>query len=226
MPEPTAIMLFGTGTAGLAVRFMRSNYHSARPYVDRAMALLMMILAAPVMGACALLVRLTSPGPAFYRQERVGLNGRVFWLIKLRTMRQDAESLTGPVWVAGEADPRVTAVGRLLRRTHLDELPQLINVVRGEMSLVGPRPERPQFVAEFKKVIPDYERRLSVRPGITGLAQIRAGYDQTVRDVRLKVMFDCLYIRHMCWWVDFLILASTIPHFFGKKGRVLVQSSR
>ena len=141
------------------------------------------------------------------------MNGRVFNIIKLRTMRADAEAETGPVWTPGR-DSRITPLGLVLRRTHLDELPQLINVLRGEMSLVGPRPERPHFVEKLKDRVPRYEERLLVKPGITGLAQLRCGYDQTVRDVARKVRVDALYIRRMCWLVDFRILLGTIGKFF------------
>ena len=215
MPEPTSIVLLGTGTVGLVGRFLRRNYRAAKPYAEWVVALALLVVCAPVIGACALLIKLTSRGPVFLKQERVGLNGYVFSLLKLRTMHQDAEALTGPVWATGDADPRVTLVGRFLRRTHLDELPQLINVLRGEMSLVGPRPERPHFANDFRKIIPEYERRLSVRPGITGLAQIRNGYDHSLRDVRLKLRLDFAYIHRMCWWVDFVIMALTVPRFFG-----------
>jgi len=207
-------VLFGTGTVGLVGRFLQRNYRAAKPYAEWVVALVLLVVCAPVMGACALLIKLTSRGPVILKQERVGLNGYVFNLLKLRTMHQDAEALTGPVWAAGDADPRVTLVGRFLRRTHIDELPQLINVLRGEMSLVGPRPERPHFANDFRKLIPEYERRLSVRPGITGLAQVRAGYDRTLRDVRRKVKLDCLYIRRMCWWVDMKIMFATVGKVF------------
>jgi lipopolysaccharide/colanic/teichoic acid biosynthesis glycosyltransferase len=132
-------------------------------------------------------------------------------MFKLRTMYRDAEHETGPVW-STPADPRVTPIGRLLRSTHLDELPQLLNVVRGEMSLVGPRPERPIFVRRFVRTIPEYVSRLEVRPGMTGLAQIRRGYDRSLRDVRRKLAYDRAYIRRMCWLVDLRILGATLKH--------------
>ncbi len=215
MPEPASIALLGTGFVGLTFRFLRKEYRRAKPVVEWVAALLLLVLLAPVMGVCALLVKLTSRGPVIYRQERVGRHGRTFTLLKLRTMRVDAEAETGPVWAKGERDPRVTPVGHLLRSTHLDELPQLINVLRGEMSLVGPRPERPHFVEQLRQVIPDYEQRLEVKPGITGLAQVRLPYDRTLRDVRRKVKLDCLYIRRMCWWVDAVILFGTLGKVFG-----------
>ncbi len=222
MPEPASIALVGTGFAGLIIRFVQKQYVIAKRYVDLIGASVLFLLFAPVIGVCALLVKLTSEGPAFYLQERVGLHGRRFKLIKLRTMRQNAEAETGPVWALGEDDPRVTPLGRFLRATHLDELPQLINVLKGDMSLVGPRPERPYFVDQLKGQVHDYERRLTVKPGITGLAQIRADADQTLRDVRRKVKLDCLYIHRMCWWVDVVILFGTLGKVFGlqRKGEV------
>ncbi len=200
MPEPATITLVSTGFMAMGLRCLRNRYQQAKPWFDRFVAVLLLIAFAPVIGLCALLVKLTSCGGAFYTQERVGRNRRIFKIIKIRTMRRNAEANTGPVWAA-EDDSRVTLLGRFLRRTHLDELPQLLNVVRGEMSLVGPRPERPQIVGQLRGRVPDYERRLSVRPGITGLAQVRAGYDRSLRDVRRKVKLDSLYVRRMCWWV-------------------------
>ena len=198
--------------------------------MDWVVALVLLIACAPLIALCALLIRLTSKGPAFYTQERVGLNGRTFTLYKLRTMRVGAEAQTGPVWAQGNNDPRVTPIGHLLRRAHLDELPQLLNVLRGDMSLVGPRPERPYFVSQLERQIPDYGRRLSVKPGITGLAQIRAGADRNIRDVRRKVKLDCLYIRRMCWWVDFMILVDTLRKVCGvqteRRGARSVEAGR
>jgi lipopolysaccharide/colanic/teichoic acid biosynthesis glycosyltransferase len=214
MPEPASIALVSTGCVGLVVRFVQRQYRVAKTYVDWVAALLLMLPAAPIIALSALIIRLTSKGPVIYSQERVGLGGRTFTLYKLRTMRIGAESATGPVWAQGDHDPRVTRIGSLLRRTHMDELPQLINVLKGDMSLVGPRPERPYFVEQLKRQIPDYERRLSVKPGITGLAQIRAGADRNIRDVKRKVRLDCLYISRMCWWVDFVILFNTVRKIF------------
>ena len=216
MPEPATLTLVGTGFMAMTVQFFRQRYHSAKPCFDRACAALLLVLFAPVIAICALITRLTSRGPAFYTQKRVGENGRVFDILKLRTMRLDAETRSGPVWSSGAADSRVTPFGRFLRASHLDETPQLINVLRGEMSLVGPRPERPHFVEQLSKDIPEYEKRLAVKPGITGLAQIRSGYDHSLRDVRKKVKLDIMYIRKMCWWVDFVIIALTLRKFAGR----------
>jgi len=208
--------LLSIGSGGLLLRYLRKRYRQTKPYLDKLAAGVLLLLFSPVIALCALLIKLTSRGTAFYGQARVGLHGRPFMLIKLRTMEQDAEAASGPVWaINDDKDPRVTPVGRFLRRTHLDELPQLINVLRGEMSLIGPRPERPYFVNQLREAIPDYDRRLSIRPGITGLAQIRAGYDTTVRDVRRKVKLDLLYIRRMCWGVDFIVFIQTLLKVFG-----------
>ena len=216
MPEPASIALLSLGGAGLVVRTLHRQYERIKPWADRFGAAILAVVFSPIMAACAVLIKLTSKGPVFYTQERVGLHGETFTLIKLRTMYEDAEAQTGPTWAKGDhADPRVTPVGRILRKTHLDEVPQLVNVLKGEMSLIGPRPERPHFVKQFKEVIPDYERRHDVKPGITGLAQLRSGYDRTMRDVRRKVKLDQMYIRRKCWRVDAVIAASTLGKFFG-----------
>ena len=153
-------------------------------------------LAAPLILLAMALVKLTSRGPAIYRQVRAGLGGRPFTIYKIRTMAHDCEARTGPVWATAD-DPRVTPLGRFLRRSHLDELPQLWNVLRGEMSLVGPRPERPEFVAQLQRAIPDYRRRLQVPPGVTGLAQVQLPPDTDLAGVRRKLVYDLYYIRRM-----------------------------
>ncbi len=213
MPEPATLTLISTGFIAMGVRYLGKRYRQVKPWFDRIVASLVLFMLTPVIGLCAVLMKLTSRGPAFYSQDRVGKDGKIFRMMKIRTMRDGAESLTGPIW-ATENDSRVTRVGRLLRRTHLDELPQLVNVVRGEMSLVGPRPERPQIVDQLKGKVPGYEQRLAVRPGITGLAQVRAGYDRTLNDVRRKLKLDMMYIRRMCWWVDFGIIVKTVRKLF------------
>src|SRR4051794_11192947 len=143
-----------------------------KPTLDLVMALVLLILTAPIMIAAMLLVRLSSRGPAIYSQRRLGLGGKVFTIFKIRTMYQDSEQHSGATWCL-PGDPRVTPLGRALRFTHLDELPQLVNVLLGEMSLVGPRPERPEFLPKLERAFPDYRRRLAVRPGLTGLAQVQ-----------------------------------------------------
>ncbi len=177
--------------------------------LDIAVSLVVMPAALVVISICAVLIKLTSPGPVFYRQQRVGKDGRLFTFVKLRTMVPDAEKDTGPVW-ARKDDPRVTPVGRLLRRLHVDELPQLFNVLRGEMSLVGPRPERPEFVEQFKRQIALYDKRLLVRPGITGWAQVHRGSDSSLEDVAEKLRYDLYYIRHLSFSLDLRIILATI----------------
>ena len=176
--------------------------------VDFASALIGLILVAPVTALIALVIRFDSKGPVLYAQERVGRFGEVFKMYKFRSMLVDAEA-SGPVWAAGAEDPRVTPVGRFLRRTHLDELPQLLNVLAGHMSLVGPRPERPTFVEQLDREIPRYDERLLIKPGMTGLAQVHYRYDQTIADVKRKLRFDLLYVKRMCLLLDLRILAWT-----------------
>ncbi len=183
--------------------------------LDTILAIVMLIVCIPILAVCIVLVRLTSPGPVFFRQRRVGLHGRPFEILKLRTMRVDAEADTGPVWAQAN-DPRITPIGRILRKTHLDEFPQLINVIRGDMSLVGPRPERPVFVDQFRRSFRQYEKRLAVRPGITGLAQVCYKYDETHEDVRKKLAYDLLYLNKMCMLLDLSIIFLTFGRITGK----------
>jgi exopolysaccharide biosynthesis polyprenyl glycosylphosphotransferase len=160
---------------------------------------------------------LDSPGPIFYRQERVGQGGSTFWLVKLRSMVPDAERGTGPQWTR-DGDPRITRVGRVLRRTRLDEVPQLLNVLRGEMSLIGPRPERPAFVEELSKTIPFYRARHVVKPGITGWAQVRHPYGKSAEDALVKLQYDLYYIRHRSLALDLLIALRTVGNVFSLRG--------
>jgi sugar transferase (PEP-CTERM system associated) len=164
----------------------------------------------PVMAIVALAVRLTSTGPVFYHQQRVGRNGKLFTVHKFRTMKTDAEAETGPVWAAKAGDPRVTPIGAMLRRTRLDEMPQLWNVLKGDMSFVGPRPERPEFVADLTRQIPYYEQRHSVRPGITGWAQIRYTYGASVEDALEKLQYDLFYIKNLSIPLDLFIIVQTL----------------
>lgn len=175
---------------------------------DVAIASVLLILTAPLMLVLMLLVKATSRGPAIFKQLRLGLGGRPYYLYKIRTMAHDCEKLTGPQWSTGK-DPRVTPLGRFLRRSHLDELPQLWNVIRRDMSLVGPRPERPEFVAKLEREIPRYAERMNVHPGITGLAQIQLPPDADVDDVRLKLACDLRYIEQMGPFLDLKILIGT-----------------
>jgi exopolysaccharide biosynthesis polyprenyl glycosylphosphotransferase len=161
---------------------------------------------------------LFSPGPLFYRQQRVGQGGRPFALIKFRTMIPDAEKTTGAVW-CDDDDPRVTPVGRLLRKTRLDELPQFLNVLKGEMSIVGPRPERPHFVGQLSRALPLYRARHAVKPGITGWAQVRYGYGSSVEDGRIKLEYDLFYVKHASLFMDLLILLHTVRVVLGMRGQ-------
>ena len=154
-------------------------------------------------------IKFDSAGSPFYRQARVGKNGKVFKIIKFRTMFKDAESRTGPVWAA-QSDPRLTKVGRFLRRTKLDELPQLINVLLGQMSLVGPRPERPEFVLRFVEIMPAYDRRHEIKPGLTGLAQLYQGYDDSANSVYRKLRWDIKYMEKMGLKMDIRLIFKTI----------------
>lgn len=182
-------------------------------------ATLMAILLGPFMLLIALLIKLDSKGPALYKQTRVGKNGQSFEIMKFRSMRVDAEALSGPMWAA-EKDPRITRMGRILRKLRLDELPQLINVFRGEMSFVGPRPERPHFVEQLGKQIPFYDLRHAVRPGITGWAQVSLKYSATVEDSQEKLEYDLFYIKNFSLPFDFLILFQTIKIvMFGRGAR-------
>jgi lipopolysaccharide/colanic/teichoic acid biosynthesis glycosyltransferase len=176
--------------------------------IDGTIALVLLVLAAPLMVVAMVLVKATSPGPVIYTQTRLGLNRRRFTIYKIRTMTHNCEQLSGPCWSAGN-DPRVTPVGRFLRQTHLDELPQLWNVLRGDMSLVGPRPERPEFFARLEQAIPQYAERLTVRPGLTGLAQMKLPPDTDLRSVRRKLAYDLHYIERRRPGLDLRILLGT-----------------
>ena len=179
-----------------------------------------LILASPLMLLSALLVKLESPrDPILYHQERVGLNGETFTIHKFRTMRTDAEARTGPVWSAGDGDPRITAVGRFMRKTRLDEIPQLWNVLRGDMSLIGPRPERPSFVEQLTQQIPFYGQRHVVKPGVTGWAQVRYAYGASVEDALEKMQYDLYYVKHMSLMVRHLIALETIKTVRAAAGR-------
>jgi sugar transferase (PEP-CTERM system associated) len=178
---------------------------------------MMLFLFSPVMLLLMILIRLDSKGPVFYRQDRVGQGGRTFSLVKFRSMFSDAETDSGPVWSA-EGDSRITRVGRFMRRTRLDELPQLFNVFRGDMSLVGPRPERPHFVQQLAEAIPFYPLRHIIKPGITGWAQINYGYASTLDHTVEKLQYDLFYIKNMSWVLDALIILETIKTVLVRKG--------
>lgn len=184
--------------------------------LDLALTLPALPVVAPLVGALAVAVKLDSKGPAFFAQTRVGQGRRPLKLYKLRSMVDGADR-KGPAVTSG-GDPRVTRLGRILRKTKLDELPQLFNVVRGEMSLVGPRPERPEFTEQLEQEIPFFRARLLAKPGLTGWAQVNYGYAGTVADNALKLQWDLYYIKHQSLWMDVLIMIRTLPVIFGFRG--------
>ena len=209
-----------------------SPYHRKKRIMDVILASTALVALLPVFLLVAIAVRLDSRGPALYAQERVGLNrrrgpgatpirgnrrkkhgyGKPFTIYKFRSMVSDAEKNTGPVW-AKERDPRATRVGALLRRSHLDEIPQLLNVLRGEMSMVGPRPERPQLFGDLVEKIPEYALRCRTLPGITGIAQIKNGYDDSLQSAARKVQYDLYYIRNGSAMMDLKIMVATAMVF-------------
>jgi sugar transferase (PEP-CTERM system associated) len=181
---------------------------SAKQIIDRLFSLGGVLILFPLALLVALLIKIDSPGPVIYRQFRVGLLGRPFEILKFRTMRHDAES-AGPQW-SQLGDLRVTRVGKWLRKARIDELPQLLNVLRGEMSLVGPRPERPIFVQELQHIIPYYDLRHTVRPGITGWAQIKFRYGASAEDAHMKLQYDLYYVKRLSFVLDMKILVQTV----------------
>jgi sugar transferase (PEP-CTERM system associated) len=192
-----------------AMNASRIHIRNLKRIMDVTIAIVGLIVAAPVVALAALAIRVDSPGPILYRQRRAGQDGEVYTLFKLRSMRTDAESCSGAVW-AGKNDPRVTRVGNVLRKSRIDEIPQLINVLRGEMSLVGPRPERPEFIDELAERIPFYRERLLVPPGITGWAQVNFPYTASIEASLRKVQFDLYYIKHMSLFLDIIIVLRTL----------------
>lgn len=206
-------LALGSSLIGIFIRLAMRKYQTLKRIFDFFIVTLGLILLSPLFLIIGLLIKIDSPGPVFFQQERLGKEGTIFKMWKFRTMRTDAESETGPVW-AEEDDPRITRLGRFLRKSHIDELPQFINVFKGEMSLIGPRPERPVFVEKINGHIHNYNERLKVRPGITGLAQVRYRYGASIKDAAEKLKYDLLYIKRMCWMLDLRIL-------FWTAGRVL-----
>jgi sugar transferase (PEP-CTERM system associated) len=204
-------LIFSTG-------FRKSRFLSVtKRVIDIVASAIGLVLSLPLMAATVLAVRLTSRGPALYHQTRVGQHGRVFMLHKFRSMRADAEASTGAVWAVAE-DARVTPVGRFLRRTRVDELPQLWNVLLGDMSLVGPRPERPEFVKSLTAEIPFYGQRHVIRPGLTGWAQVRYSYGATVEDAMEKLQYDLFYIKNLSIALDLFVILKTIKTVLMRRG--------
>jgi lipopolysaccharide/colanic/teichoic acid biosynthesis glycosyltransferase len=192
----------------LAVLPKSAWYIPLKAATDFFLGFLLLIATTPAMLIAAILIKLTSRGPIVYRQVRLGTNGRPYTIYKLRTMVDKAEALTGPVW-SSKDDARVTPLGKVLRKTHIDEFPQLFNVLRGQMSLIGPRPERPEIVTKLEWEIPCYRERLNVRPGITGLAQVRLPPDTDIESVRRKIIYDVYYVKNVNPWLDCRVLVAT-----------------
>lgn len=183
---------------------------------DVIISLIVLLLTSPLSIVVAMAIKLDSKGPILFKQERIGMNGKGFKIYKFRSMYKDAEKHTGPVWSTKD-DPRVTRIGKIIRKLRIDEIPQFFNVLKGEMSLVGPRPERPYFVEMLSQQLPYYKRRLKVRPGITGWAQVKHKYDESIEDVKVKLRYDLFYIENMSLRMDLKILARTVlVVLFGK----------
>lgn len=184
-------------------------FDQIKPVADTVLSLILLVVLSPLMAVCALVIRLSSPGPVILRQPRLGKDGKVFAMYKFRTMRQDAEAMSGPV-LAAVNDSRIIPSCKWMRRSHLDEVPQLLNVLRGEMSLVGPRPERPEIAEQIYQRLPEFRLRLQKRPGITGLAQVCNGYDAGLESAKEKLAFDLQYIQNHGFWLEAWILAKTL----------------
>jgi exopolysaccharide biosynthesis polyprenyl glycosylphosphotransferase len=209
--------IYGFPLIEITPQLMPPWEESTKRLIDIGAAILILGAGLPLWLLVAIVIKLDSPGPVLYRQERVGKDGVSFDIIKFRSMGKDAE-LEGPRW-AGRQDPRITRFGRIIRQLHVDEIPQMINVLKGDMSLIGPRPERTVFVQRLSKEIPLYQRRLKVRPGITGWAQVKQKYDETIDDVKKKVQYDLFYIENMSLRMDFKILLNTAYHILLGRGR-------
>jgi lipopolysaccharide/colanic/teichoic acid biosynthesis glycosyltransferase len=199
-----------TGEVGAVVPAVRT-YDRVKPTLDFVLALLMLLASLPVVVLAAGLIRATSRGPVIYSQTRLGRGGRPYRIFKLRTMYHNCEATSGIQW-ASKGDARITAVGRFLRATHIDELPQLWNVLKGDMSLIGPRPERPEIAKRLEEAVPGFRDRTAVKPGVTGLAQVLLPPDTDLNSVRRKLIVDRVYIGRQAWTLDLLILAGTVMH--------------
>ncbi len=213
MPEPITFAIVGGGGTAVVLGLANRQFPVFKELMDLVGGVVATILFAPIMLICALIVKINDPdGPILYRQVRVGLNGRLFTIYKFRTMYMDSEK-GGRAVRAGADDPRVIPWCRWMRMSHIDEIPQLFNILRGEMSLVGPRPERPELFEELSRQVPDFERRLAVKPGLTGMAQIYNGYDVDSDSVKRKLEMDLEYIEKMSLGLELKLLFATFAKF-------------
>ncbi len=201
--------LYGIPLIDVMPQLMPEWEKKIKRLLDIIVSLIILIVTLPVTLITAVVIKLDSEGGIFFKQERCGINGKIFKIYKFRSMKKDAEKTTGPVW-SQKDDPRITRVGKFIRKVRIDEIPQMMNVLNGEMSIIGPRPERPFFVEKLSQQIPYYKRRLKVRPGITGWAQVKHKYDETIEDVKIKLRYDLFYIENMSLRMDFKILFRTI----------------
>lgn len=198
--------------------FQNSIHRSFKRMLGIFVSIVLLAIFSPILLLVAICIKLDSPGPVFFQQERVGHQNKVFNLIKFRSMREDAEALNGPMF-AQKADVRVTRVGKIIRKIRLDEVPQFINIFKGDMDLVGPRPERPVFVKQLEEQVPYYNLRHSVRPGLTGWAQVNYSYGESFKDSKEKLHYDLYYTKHLSWHLDLLIIFLTIKEVLFVKGR-------
>ncbi len=210
-------LIMSGGLVSVFIGFARAKYQIFKRCFDVFTASLSLLVLSPLFLIIAVLVKIDSEGPVFFKQKRLGRKGKIFEMWKFRTMRKNAELETGPVW-AEDGDPRVTKFGQFLRNSHLDELPQLFNMFKGEMSLIGPRPERRELIKMIDKRIPSFHQRLDITPGITGLAQVRYQYGASVKDATRKLKYDLLYIKKMCWILDFQIILWTAGRVLSGEG--------
>mgnify|MGYP000013172582 CR=1 FL=1 len=213
MPEPITVAMVGVGGGGILWGLARRQFRIFKELMDIIGGAIALLIFLPVMLLCAAMIKISDPaGPVLYRQVRVGLNGRLFTIYKLRSMYVDSEK-AGKAVRAGADDPRIIPLCKWMRKSHVDELPQLFNILRGEMSLVGPRPERPELFEELSRAMPDFERRLAVKPGLTGFAQIHNGYDTDIDAVKRKLEMDLFYIENMSLGLEVKLLVATVAKF-------------
>ncbi len=207
--QARTMQIYGFPLIDIMPQLMPEWEKKMKRIMDIVISFLILVLSAPILLVTAIAVKLDSKGSVFFNQERMGLNGRLFKVYKFRSMIKDAEKYSGPVW-SSKDDPRITRVGKFIRKVRIDEIPQMLNILKGEMSLVGPRPERAFFVEKLSEDIPLYKRRLKVRPGVTGWAQVKHKYDETIEDVKTKLRYDLFYIENMSLRMDMKIIFRTV----------------